>query len=88
MDPNVAAIVMLALQVLQLALQSFVSYHTTQKARQARERKTQRDELHQSMRFLTSKHEAVDQRTLTLQQWMDLLLTHKGLEHSSSTPSE
>lgn len=88
MDPNVAAIAVLVLQVVQLALQSFVSYHSARKSSQAKQRREQREQLHQSVAFLTSKHEAVDQRTMTLQQWMDLLLTHKGLEHSSSTPSE
>ncbi len=88
LDPNVVAIVMVVLQIVQLLLQSFVSYHSARKVNQAKERRSQREQLHQSVAFLTSKHEAVDQRTLTLQQWMDLLLTHKGLEHSNSTPSE
>jgi hypothetical protein len=88
LDPAITGIVLLVLQIVQLMLQSYVSFHSAQKARTAKSRNIKREEMHSSVRFLTTKHEAVDQRTLTLQQWMDLLLTHKGLEHSSSTPSE
>lgn len=84
MDATTAGIVVLVLQIIQLLLQTFVSYHSARKATQAAKRREQREQLHQSVSFLTQKHEAVDARTLTLQQWLDTLLTAKGLEHSSS----
>lgn len=84
MDANTAAIVVLVLQIIQLVFQTGQSYLSARKASQAAKRREERDRLHQSVAYLTTKHEVVDARTLTLQQWLDTLLTHKGLEHSSS----
>lgn len=84
LDATTAGIIVLVLQIVQLALQTFVSYHSARKSSQAAQRREQREQLHQSVAFLANKHETLDARTMTLQQWMDILLTHKNLEHSSS----
>jgi hypothetical protein len=75
-------IVVLVLQAINTILQA---YQQGQKQRRAKTKKENRDEIQTNVRFLTNKHEALDARSATLQEWMDLWLTHKGLEHSSSS---
>jgi hypothetical protein len=88
-DTEVVALISVILNFLQLMLTTFIGYHSARKLNNAKTRRRERDDLHQSVAYLTSKHEAVDARTMTLQQWMDTLLTHKNLPHSSSSdPSQ
>lgn len=85
LDADIAAIVLLCLQIVQLLLQTYLGYHQAQKARRAEHKREQKKELMASVSFLTAKHAEVGERTATLQEWMDILLKHKNLPHSSST---
>jgi hypothetical protein len=85
MDASSAtSIALIVLQIIQLVLQAYVTSHSARRARSASQRREQREQVNQNLSFLTTKHEAVDQRTAILQEWMDALLTAKGLPHSSS----
>ena len=87
MDSSTYDLVSLALQLL-IALVSLISaYQATRKLLPNPAKKEQKRELLENSSFMVQHHTTTSEQTRMLVEWMDLLLKHKGLEHSSSGPN-